>query len=218
MSIELKAKERTLLGKKVKNLRAEGFIPAEVFGHGFENKHIAVSEKEFTKVYKEAGENTVIELLIGSEKTPALISHVAYDRILEKVLAIDFYHIKKGEKIRTHVPVEYVGTDMATKAGFVLVKVVSQLEIEALPDNIPHSFKVDISALQEPGQNIEVKDMSVPEGVKLFVAPETVLATVGEKAKEEIVEPAPVAETEEEGKEGEEKEEKDAPTSKEEKK
>lgn len=209
MTATLKAEPRTVLGKKTKHLRAEGIIPAEVFGHGAENQHVSVAEKDFMKIYREGGENAVIELSIGGEKVSTLVSHVAQDHVSGKVLAIDFHRIKKGEKIRTHVPVEYVGNDMAAKAGFVLVKVTSQLEIEALPENIPHSFQVDISGLQEPGENIEVKDMTLPEGVKLFVAPETVLVTVGEKAKEEIA-PAPTEEAEdEEKKEGEEKGEKE---------
>ena len=216
MSIELKAQNRTILGKKVKPLRAEGLIPAEIFGHGLKNKHISVAKDEFARAYKKAGENTVIELLIGEEKTSALISHVAQNYISGETLAIDFYHIKKGEKIRTHVSIEYIGTDTATKAGFVLVKVTSQLEVEALPENIPHSFKIDVSALQESGQYMEVKDIKIPEGIKLFVAPDTVLVTVSEKAKEEVV-VAPVVEEENEKKGEEKKDENETPANEEKK-
>lgn len=213
MFIKLEAQERAILGKKTKRLRAKGLIPAEVFGHGFLNKHVSVQEKAFTKAYREAGENTVLELLIGGEKIPVLISHVAKNNLSGTVLAVDFYRVKKGEKIRTHVPVEYVGTDMAAKSGYVLVKVTSQLEVEGLPEHIPHSFKIDVSNLTKPGQNIEVKDIEAPESVKFFAPPETVLVTVGEQEKEEAA-PVPAAEEgdkEEKGekKEGEEKEERE---------
>lgn len=210
--MELHATTRTILGKKVGHLRSEGLIPAEIFGHGFENKHISVPAKEFAKTYKTAGENTIITLNIDSkEKIPALITHAAIHHLSGEYLSIDFYHIRKDEKIKTNVPITYTGADAAIKGGFLLIKVLNHIEIEALPDQIPHTFEVDISSLSHPGQNIEVKDIITVGGVKILTPRETVIATVTEKTKEEKIVPQTQPEektaeaTEQEKQEAEEK-------------
>ncbi len=189
--IELKIQDRTIFGKKTKQLRATGLIPGEIFGHGFKNEHVSVSAKDFEKTYKEAGENTIITLTNASEKKiPVLISHVERDLINNIILSIDFYHVRKDEKIKTRVPIEYVGEDAATKAGNLLVKVLDEIEVEALPDKIPHSFIVDVSTLITSGQSISVEDLKVEKEVKILTHKETIIATVTEKAKEEVA-PAP---------------------------
>jgi len=184
---ELKTQNRIVLGKKVKQLRASGLIPGEIFGHGFKNEHVSVLVKDFEKTYKEAGENTVITLISDSgEKTPVLISRVERDLIKNIILSIDFYHVRKDEKIKTKVPVEYTGEDVATKAGNLLVKMLDEIEIEALPDKIPHSFIVDISTLTTPGESISIEDLKVGKDVKILTNKETIIATVTEKTKKEI--------------------------------
>lgn len=183
--MELNTTTRTILGKKVNRLRKEGLIPAEIFGHGFDNKHVSVPVKEFIKTYNAAGENTIVTLNIdGKEKIPVLITNATKNHLSDEYLSIDFYHIRKDEKIKTHVPVVYIGTDFAAKSGFLLIKLLDQIEIEALPDQIPHSFEIDISKLVEPGQGIEIKDISAEKGVKILTPHDTVIVTVTEKTKE----------------------------------
>lgn len=208
--MELHAQTRTILGKKVKSLRKTGLIPAEIFGHGFENKHISIPAKEFIKIYNVAGENTVVTLDIdGKEKIPTLITNATKNHLSNEYLSIDFYHIRKDEKIKTHVPIIYTGIDAAAKSGFLLIKLLNQVEIEALPDQIPHSFEIDISQLTEPGQGIEVNDIITEKGIRVLTPHDTVIITVSEKTKEE--EPPVQREEipEEPPQEKEEKEEKD---------
>ncbi|OGG38401.1 hypothetical protein A3I34_03025 [Candidatus Jorgensenbacteria bacterium RIFCSPLOWO2_02_FULL_45_12] len=184
--MELNAQIRTLLGKKTKGLRKSGFIPAEVFGRGIQNKHLSVQAKEFAKVYKKAGENTIISLIIdSSEKMPAIISETQVDPISRAFISVDFRAVRKDEKINVDIPIEYKGTDMAAKNGYVLVKTIVSIEIETLPQHIPHSFVVDITSLQNPGQSIEIKDIEIPDNVKITIPENTVIATVTEKEKEE---------------------------------
>lgn len=206
--MQLNIQPRTIFGKKTKTLRAEGIIPGEIFGHGFENKHVSVSVKEFTKVYGEAGENTIITL-IGEEgeKIPALISNVERDAVKDIILSIDFYHVRKDEKIKAEIPVEYIGEDNAAKAGNLLVKILDEIEVEALPDKLPRSFVVDISSLEVPGQSISIEDLKIEKDVKVLVSYETIVATVTEKQKEEVVTPAPETTPEETSKDEEKKEE-----------
>lgn len=195
---ELKIQNRTIFGKKVKQLRVVGLIPGEIFGHGFKNEHVSVSVKDFEKIYKEAGENTVIPLVHeGGEKIPALISSVKRDAVKNIILSIDFYHVRKDEKIKTRVPITYIGEDVATKAGNLLVKVLDDIEVEALPDKIPHSFVVDVSTLTIPGESVSVENLKTDKDVKILTHRETIIATVTEKAKEEVTAPAPEVATEE---------------------
>lgn len=196
--MEIHAKKRELLGKKVKKIRNSGEIPAELFGHGFKNEHLAVNEKEFKKIFKDAGENTIVTLIVdGKEKIPVLISGVDIHYISSKTLSVNFYKIKKGEKIKTKVPINFIGTDNAAKAGFLLMKVLDEIEIEALPEEIPHSFEIDMTNLTEVGQSISVADIKHKESVKIHTPPDTIIVTITEKTKEEVVAPPQAEESEE---------------------
>ncbi len=195
--MELHAHTRTALGKKAEGIRAQGLVPAELFGRGVENKHLSVPAKEFQKLYAAAGENTIITLVIDEkEKIAALISEVQRHRLSQNFIAIDFRAVRKDEKIQVAIPVTYTGTDMAIKNGFIIVKILDEIEIEAFPEDIPHEFVVDITPLENSGQSIEVKDIVIPKGVKIKIPEDTVLVTVTEKEKEEEVVVTP-AETEE---------------------
>lgn len=208
--MELQVKNRTILGKKTKSLRKKGIVPAEIFGKNFPNQHISVSEKDFEKMYKKAGESTMIELVsedfprspeatgipakgLGTKnKTSVLISDVIRHPITQRVLAVDFRHVTMDEKIRAKVPVILSGTAPATKNGLMIIHVLKEIEVEALPNNIPHRFEADLSTLEEEGQSIHVSNLAIPKTVKIFVSPETVIATVGKKAREEVA-PQPTA-------------------------
>ena len=217
--MELKATTRKIVGKKVKALRAEGLIPAELYGHGVENKHLSIPEREFEKIYKEAGEHTIVELITdeNGEKTPILITHAERHPIKDNFLAVDLHQIRMDKEIQTHVPIEFTGESPAERAGFILLKIMSELEIKALPANIPHRIEVSIATLENPGDTIRLKDITIPEGAAPIVPAETVIASITEKAAEEEV----VVETEEgedeegataEGEEGTDEEKKEGDT------
>ena len=190
--MDLQAKTRTILGKKVKSLRKEGLIPAELYGQGIENKHLSIPKKGFTKIYKEAGEHTIINLLIeGGEKIPVLISHAETHSTKDHFLTIDFHQVKMDELISTHVPVEFTGESPGVKSGFMLVKVLEELEVEALPTSIPHAIEVSIEKLENPGDTIRISDITIPKDAKIHTDPETVIASLSELEEEEEL---PVAE------------------------
>ncbi len=205
--MELKTQTRTVFGKRTKQLRREGLLPGEVFGHGTENEHVSVSAKDFKKVFAEAGETTVIHLVNEkNEKVPAIISDVAYDHLKDEVLAVDFHRIRLDEKLEAKVPVAFVGSAPAEKKGLVLVRVTSEIEVEALPNDIPHHFEVDLGGLDEAGQGIYVKDLKVSSKVKIKTPGEMAIVTVTEPKKEEVATPpAPMATAEGQTPEGETK-------------
>ena len=184
--MELTVQKREKLGRGVKALRKQGLVPAELYGRGLGNLHLSVSLREFRKVFKQAGENTVVQVLLEGKKHPVLIQDVSYNPVSDDLESVDFYQVRMDEKLKVKVPVEFVGVAQAVKEkNGLLVKSLKEIEVEALPADIPQNFKADVSAITEIGQSLYVKNLSVPAGVKVFVSPDTVVATVTAKVTEE---------------------------------
>jgi large subunit ribosomal protein L25 len=190
--MELKAKTREIFGKKANEMRNQGLIPAELYGHGVSNRHLSLSAKDFSKVYKEAGESVVVNLDLDGEKLPVLIHEVSSDPVKNHVLHVDFYQVNMKEKTTTSVPLEFIGVSPAVKEKKgVLVKAMQEMEVEALPANLPSKIEVDISAINEIGESIYVKDLKAIDGVEFLAEGESVVATVSEQAKEEEIPSGP---------------------------
>ena len=188
--MELSVETREQLGKANKALRRKGLIPAELYGHGVKNLHLLVDGKEFRKIFKDAGENTVITLRVGEEKRLALIHDIQRDYLEDSIQHVDFHQIRMDEKLTAHIPIEFKGEPPAVKSlGGILNRTMSEIEVEALPGDLPHRLHVDLSSLAELNQSIYVKDIAVPKGVKFLVDAETVIATVTPPLKEEEVAP-----------------------------
>ncbi|OGY68304.1 MAG: hypothetical protein A3H63_03025 [Candidatus Harrisonbacteria bacterium RIFCSPLOWO2_02_FULL_45_10c] len=184
--MELQVQKREKLGRGVKALRKQGLVPAELYGKGLENFHVSVPAKEFKKVYKESGENTVVQVVMDKKKYPVLIQDVSYAPVSGDVTSVDFYQVRMDEKLKVGVPVEFVGISLAVKEkNGLLVKALQEVQVEALPADIPHDFKVDLSKISDIGQSIYVKDLEVPANVRVLVNPETVVVTVTAKVTEE---------------------------------
>lgn len=196
--MELQTKNRTLFGKQTNRLRREGFVPAELYGHGFKNVHLSLPLKAFKDVFREAGTSTIITLVTeDGEKTPALIVNVERDALSHEFFSVDLHHIRRDEQVRTKVPIEFSGTAPAVKAGHLVVTVLTELEVEALPAELPHHLPVDITHLADIGQTIHVSDITLPKGVRTHTPADTVVVIVSERRKEEVAPaPAPVAESE----------------------
>ncbi len=203
--MDLAAKERTVFGKKVNALRRGGLIPAELYGHGVSNVHLSISAKDFTKIYAVAGENTVITLTTETDKFPAIIHSVERHYISGEPASIDFYRVNMKEKITARVPIEFIGESPAIREkGAVINKSMDEIEVEALPSDLPHQFTVDLSVLDDIDKTIYVRDLAVPKGVTLLVEGETAIATAtAPRAEEEVA--APVADVSEVKVEAEEK-------------
>src|SRR3989338_10998410 len=136
----LKTEIRDQIGNKFDELRSKGFIPAELYGNRITNLHLSVNSKDFLKIFKEAGENTVINLEIDGEIKPVLVYHIQRHHLNESFSHVDFYQVDMSAKIRAHVPVKFVGESPAVKEkGGVLNKSISEIEVEALPSDLPHS-------------------------------------------------------------------------------
>ncbi|MEK9180133.1 MAG: 50S ribosomal protein L25 [Patescibacteria group bacterium] len=206
MAIDLAVQKREKLGKSVNSLRREGLVPAELYGRGIENLHLSVPAKDFLRIFKEAGTNTVINLMIGSEKRSVIIYEVGKNYLTSEVDHVDFYQVRMDEAIKAKIPVEFLGISPAVKdKGGILNKSISEIEVEALPADLPHNFKVDLAVLAELNQSIYVKDINIPHKVKVLIDPETPIVTVTEPRVEEVVAPAPTVDVSEVKVETEEK-------------
>ncbi len=191
--MDLSVQTRGKFGKAVKTLRREGLIPAELYGHGVKNMHLAVPAKDFLKVFKEAGTNTVVNLLVDKERRSALIYDVRRDYLSDDVVHIDFYQVRMDEKIKTKIPLEFLGESLAVKEkGGILNRAMLEVEVEALPADLPHRLSVELALLDDLNKSAYVKDIKVPGGVKILIDPETVIATVAPPVAEEENVEAPV--------------------------
>ncbi|MBI2065119.1 MAG: 50S ribosomal protein L25 [Candidatus Yanofskybacteria bacterium] len=186
--IELRAEERTILGSGVKALRKSGYVPVVLYGKGQKSIPLQVPVKDFNKVLKEAGESTLVYVGVGSHSYPTIIHDVSLDPVNDSILHADFYKVSLTEKIKTEVPVVFIGESPAVKdLSGILIKNVNELEVEALPQNLPHEINIDISSLKNFGDQILVKDIKLGPDVKLVTDEELILATVQEpKSQEEL--------------------------------
>lgn len=184
--MELKTVKREILGRKVKSVRAEGWLPAELYGRDVANAHLSVSLFDFKKIFKEAGESTVINLVVDGERRPVLIYDYQINPLTQEFQSVDFYEVKMDEKITAQASIEFVGEASAVKEkGGVLIKAMDEVEVEALPANLPHELIVDLTPLTEIGQSLFVKDIETKGDFKILVDPETVVATISEAQAEE---------------------------------
>lgn len=186
--MDLAVEKREKFGKATKSLREMGVIPAELYGHGIENLHLSVNAKEFMKIFKEAGESTLLNLIVGHERKPALIHDVQRDYLSGAVTHIDFYQVRLDQRIKARVPVEFIGEAPAVKErGGFLNKSLNEIEVEALPADLLSKLILDLSSLDDLNKSLYVRDVKVPRGVKFLVDPETVVVTVMPPLKEEEV-------------------------------
>jgi len=189
--LAISAEARDLKEKSVK-LRKGGLIPAVYYGAGKSSTAITVKAGEFKKVWRSAGESTTVLVKTKDDNIDALIHEVQLDPVSDEPIHVDFLAIDMTKKIKVKVPLEYLGVSEVVKSGLGnLVKVLHEVEVEALPKDLPHSLHVDISKLKTLEDNIAVKDIKLPEGVSVMNAPEEIVASVVAQVEEKFEEAPP---------------------------
>ncbi len=194
MMLKLNAKPRTAFGKKTQSLRAEGLVPAIVYGgKNKETQSISLDLPEFKKVLTKAGESTIISLSVDGKGQDVLIHDVQSDPLSGFPIHVDFYVVSQDKELEVAVPLVFEGVSPAVKdLGGSLVKVLHELEIRALPKNLPHDITVDISSLTNLDSQILIKDLKLPAGVESVLDVEEVVAAITEAGEEVIEEEVPV--------------------------
>lgn len=184
----IQATTRSAFGKQLAEVRSAGNVPAVIYGPKLkEALPISVSLKEFTRVFKEAGESTLIELTVeGSKKRKVLIHGIDRDPVKHTPRHVDFYEVDVTKPIRVHVHLKFVGESPAEKVlGGVLVKTMHEIEIEALPDSLPHEIEVDISKLATFDDHITIGNLDMPKGVEAVGEASNTIALVAPPKTEE---------------------------------
>lgn len=179
--ITLSANIRKEFGKKTNALKYNGLVPAVVYGPGVKNFSIEVSEKDFKKVLAKAGESSLVELVIEGEKDkkPVLIHEIQKDPVSDQIIHIDFYQADLKEEVEVAVPLVFEGVAPAEKElGGTLNKNMTEIEVKALPTNLPQEIKVNISGLKTFEDHILVKDLAIPANVTIMKGGDEIVAAV----------------------------------------
>ncbi|MFA5095231.1 MAG: 50S ribosomal protein L25 [Candidatus Paceibacterota bacterium] len=212
----IKAKKRNE-GINLDTLRKTGEIPAVFYGTGKTATSISISIVDFKKIWREAGESSTIKIAIGdnnvdpvrdregsqrpsiSNGVDALIHEVQVHPVTEEPIHVDFLVVDMNKKIKVKVPLEFIGISNAVKNGLGnLVKVLHEVEVEALPKDLPHSLEVDISKLETVENQIFISDIKLPAGVIVIANEHDVVASIvlQVEEKEEVVAPPDLSEIE----------------------
>lgn len=168
--LKLKVASRKLTGRKVKQLRREGILPANIYGKGVNSASIQLPVKEFTLAFKQVGETGILELVLNKETKPrpVLIHNVQQHPVTDEILHVDFRQVDLTQTVAVQIPVEIIGESPAITQGGVLIQLINEVEVEALPADLPDKFTLDVSNLMEIGQGYNLKDLKIPSKVKLL--------------------------------------------------
>lgn len=184
---KIAAESRTVFGKKVKDLREKGFVPAVVYGSTGQPTPLSVRSGELIKAYRQVGESGMIELDIkDSGKKSVLIHEISFDPIKSLPLHVDFHEVAADKTIKVHVPIAFTGESEAVKSlGGVLVKVMHEIEVEALPKDLPHEISIDLGMLRTFTDTISLQDIKSPRGVEIIGEKDAFIAKVVPPRSEE---------------------------------
>lgn len=174
-------------GANLDALKKAGDIPAVYYGKGSKTStSISIPIVEFKKVWSKAGESSAVSVVVDGKPVDVLIHEVQKHPITGEPIHVDFLVIDMNKKISVAVPLEFVGVSAAVKGGLgILVKVLYEVEIEALPKDLPHGITVDISKLATADDVVLVSDIVLPKGVDLVTKGTEVVASIAEQ-KEEV--------------------------------
>jgi large subunit ribosomal protein L25 len=181
--IKLNASKREVLGKKTVMLRRKGFTPAHLFGHNLESQVLQCDTAELLKILARAGTTRLLSLNIEGDNEPkaVFVREIQRDVLSRQLLHVDFYQVKKGEKMQMEIPIYLVGEAPALRGkGRLLSRGITQLKIECLPEKVPPQIDIDISILKELEQGIYVKDIVLDPDITVFADPQQLVVKVTE--------------------------------------
>src|SRR5690606_21181816 len=194
-TITLEAQPRTIIGKKVSQLRAQGLVPAVIYGSKLANPvHLQVPYRPLQLALMQAGGTQLLDIRVGKDSHTVLAREVQRDVIRGDILHVDFLAVDMSQKVTTTVPVTLVGESpiVESRQGQA-VQVVNSLNVEALPSDLIPAIEVDISTLTEIGQGIHVRDLNLGDKITVLADEDELLVhivAVGAQAEEEEVEEA----------------------------
>lgn len=177
---------RENLGRKTKQLRRDGFLPAVIYGNVKENRNLSLDAHSFEKLFHQVGFTTLIDLTIEDEKPIKVLVQDAQEDALKGTLRhVDFYAVNLKEKLQTEIPLQFVGVaDAVEILGGIFLTIKDAVEIECLPEDLPQHLEVDITSLKTFEDALRIKDIVTPKGVTILGDPEDSIASVSEPISE----------------------------------
>lgn len=191
MVTTLAVTKREKNGPSSSALLRTGKLVGVVYGASVASTPIELDARAFEKVFREAGEATIVSLSGLGADIPTLIHAIDFDPLTNQPRHVDFYAVTKGKKVEVQIPLEFVGESPAVKAGANVVKTMHEITLEADPMSLPQEISVDLSVLVKVGDQIHTKDLPLPSGITLVGDGLEVVALVQEVVEE--AEPAPAA-------------------------
>lgn len=191
MTLTLSGAKREICGKKVKQLRANGQVPGVLYGAKLkESQPVSVSQKDLKAIYAQTGESTLVDLSVGKDIYKVLIYGLDMHYVKDEILHVDFYAPALDKLVRAEVELNFTGESPAVKElGGIVVKNIQSIEVEALPESLPHELAIDISLLKTFEDQILVQDIQLPKGVTIELDPEEIVASVvPPRSEEELAE------------------------------
>lgn len=189
---------RTIVGRSTKQLRNAGTVPANIFGKDIPSKSVQLSAKNFQKLIREVGESSLLYLQLSGTKDelPVLIRDLDYHPVTGLLQHVSFQQVSLKEKTSATIPLVLSGKAPAEEAGAgIMVQSLDEVEVEALPTDIPENFTLDVSSLVEVGSNITIADLKLdPSKFTLITDPSTIIVQISPLAKEEAAPAAPEGE------------------------
>ncbi len=193
--LSLTAAPRTVFGKKVKTLRKLKLVPGTVYGRDIKSISVEMPLIALSKVYRQAGRTGLIDLEVGPNSFTCLIKKIQLHPVTDEILHVEFHKVNLKEKITATVPLEFIGEAEAVKNTLgILLPITTEVEVEALPTDLPEKIAVNVEKLAQLGDQIVIADLVISEGVKIMTEPETVVVKVAEAVVEEKEPVAPVEE------------------------
>ncbi len=188
-TIELIASMRTVTGKQVRRLRREGYLPAVIYGMGLDPIALQLEMKAVSRTLSGLGGSTLIDLVVDGETHKVLLREIQRDVIRRTPIHVDFLEVALDVHIKAVVPIELLGESPAVRdLAAVLVQPISEVEVEALPMDLPDRLSVNLELLEEMDSTITVADLEAAEGVIILNEPEEVIARVAYQLEEEVEE------------------------------
>lgn len=186
---KLVVSKREITGKKVRKLRRDGIIPSNIYGADYASTAIQLPLADFKKVFAIARETGLVDVELDSKVVPVLIKNVQYNPLTDEVIHADFHKVNLKEKISAKIPVEAVGESKAVtdKIG-LLEQPVMEIEVEALPTDLPEKIEVDVEKLAAVDEQILVSELSIPAGVEVLTEASQVVFKIGELITKEMEE------------------------------
>ena len=194
--MQLKAATRDLLGKRSRRLHGEGKLAAVVYGHNTKPTPLVLERLEFQKVFLKSGRTHLVDLIVDGGRTEkVLVREIQTHPRRLGPIHVDFYQVNLEEKIEVEVPVHLVGESAAVKRGDAdILQPIHAVRVECLPSDIPESFAVDLTPLEEIESEIRISDLKLPKGVTVLIDPEELVVKIIKKREMKVEEEVPAAE------------------------